>query len=102
MKPTVSIGALLVALVLGGCESSQEDSTVEKGRSKGDASKLILGPQSPTPPIEPSPVPSLPANVKEGMDRKDPEPGPDMTDKAKPPEASKPDESTTPKADAPR
>ncbi len=91
MKSIVPVGSFLALLALAGCEypkaapvPDEAGTAAEKRAGVEGKSKLILGPQSPTPPIEPSPVPSLPANVKEGMERKDPEPGPDM---ARPAEA---------------
>ncbi len=113
MKSIVAVGSWFTLLALAGCDApkgapmaGEAGNSAEASREPANPPKLTLGPQAPEPPIIPSPVPSLPANVQEGVNRKDP--GSDM---ASPPEAPNPKSGTrtdplatdpSPKPDAPK
>ena len=85
MKSIAPAGLLLAAFGLAGCERPKEAGsmhepakTVNTSLGTDATAKLVLGPPSPVGPIIPAPEPRLPANVQEGIERKDPEAGPDM------------------------
>ncbi len=104
MKSIAPAGLLVAAFALAGCERPKEAGsmdepakTVTQALGTGETSKMELGPQTTPGPIIPAPEPHLPANVKEGMERKDPEPGPDMKKDdpgTTPPQAKAPAESS--------